>query len=162
MVMVVARKPTETTFALGFRLTYEAEELDDGTIVIRTPKGTTVLRPKLFYRVTRSISFSGWKSYAVSIILVLVGLTFLLLPLGNTWSTPDGEIQTAVRSVIGWIAILLGMSTAALRHAIQSLRDEVRQMNPSNRAGKVTPYGKPKRKPQTRHRTSKPSRPSSR
>jgi len=81
-------------------------------------------------------SIAGLKTYTVSAILVLVGVAFLLWPLSNTWGNPQGETETAVRSVIGWIAVLLGLSTASLRHAIQRLPKgpaQVRQLRKPRR-----------------------------
>ncbi len=54
------------------------------------------------------------KTYSVSIILVLVGLTAILIPDTSTYTQPSG----VATDMVGWLTIALAASTAAIRHAI--------------------------------------------
>ena len=64
---------------------------------------------------------NGNKTYATALMLIAFGVAYYFAPQGvASWSSPAGEIEGAVRNVVGVLMVGLGVAVAALRHGMKT------------------------------------------
>lgn len=63
----------------------------------------------------------GKKTYLVSLTMALLGILVLVLPTQATWADPSASTGL----IVGILMIALAASTAAIRHSLYRLSDQI-------------------------------------